>query len=97
MDVDKKRRNRPIEKRQLPEPTDSSFSLTTIPLYLLSKCFDIVKPLAPHFIPLLVFSVLVPLVFLISAGAGYAVWINAATGWEAPLYLQYGCVVRMSV
>ena len=50
------------------------------------------RPLAPHLVPLAVFSVTLPLIILLSIGSGYLVWKSVAVGWEADLFLQYGFV-----
>ena len=44
----------------------------------------------PHFIPLLVGLSIVPLLALLSTGAGLYVWKTAAVSWETTLFLQYG-------
>jgi hypothetical protein len=49
-----------------------------------------VRPLVPHLIPLLVGLSIVPLLALLSSGAGFYVWKTAAVSWETPLFLQYG-------
>ncbi|KAF8213194.1 hypothetical protein K438DRAFT_1081743 [Mycena galopus ATCC 62051] len=56
----------------------------------LSTFLAFLRPYFPRILPLLVFLSFVPLLFLISASAGWIVWRNLAVGWQAPLYLQYG-------
>lgn len=52
------------------------------------------QPLAPHLIPLAVFSATLPLILFLSFGSGYLVWKSVAVSWETDIYLQYGCVTR---
>lgn len=51
------------------------------------------RPLAPHLVPLAVFSVTLPLIILLSIASGYVVWKSVAVGWESELFLQYGSVI----
>ena len=51
------------------------------------------QPLAPHLVPLAVFSATLPLILFLSIGSGYLVWKSVAVSWEAEMYLQYGCVI----
>ncbi|KAI0652281.1 hypothetical protein C8Q79DRAFT_997408 [Trametes meyenii] len=50
----------------------------------------LVQPLAPQLIPLLVFSVSLPVIFFLSGSSGYWVWKSVAVGWETEIFLQYG-------
>ncbi|KAK7064343.1 hypothetical protein R3P38DRAFT_2823900 [Favolaschia claudopus] len=71
-----------------------STPLVQLPARLLSSAlsafFAFLRPYFPHILPLVVCLSLVPLLLLLSASAGWVVWRNAAVGWKAPLYLQYG-------
>jgi hypothetical protein len=58
----------------------------------LSNVSRLVLPITPKFIPFIVCSLFIPLVLFVSISAGWIVWKNVAVGWEATLYLQYGCV-----
>ncbi len=58
-------------------------------LWALGRLF---RPLAPHLIPLAVFSAALPLIAFLSVGSGYMVWKSVAVSWETELYLQYGYV-----
>lgn len=49
-----------------------------------------IQPWVPQLIPLLVGLSIVPLLALLSTGAGLYVWKTAAVSWETPLFLQYG-------
>lgn len=49
-----------------------------------------IRPWLPQFIPLLVGISIIPLLALLSSGAGFYVWKTAAVSWETPLFLQYG-------
>ena len=66
----------------------SSNLLTTVISYGVSA----LRAVAPQIIPLFVFALLIPLIVAVSIFAGWLVWKNASVSWEAPLYLQYGCV-----
>ncbi|KIY70148.1 hypothetical protein CYLTODRAFT_392441 [Cylindrobasidium torrendii FP15055 ss-10] len=93
MNPPRKRRSKALKSPAPPRYSRfslSSFSITSIPLYIISKSFGLVRPLAPQVIPLVIFACLLPIVFLLSFGAGYGVWVNVASGWEIPLFLQYG-------
>ncbi|KAJ6604508.1 hypothetical protein DFH09DRAFT_1122928 [Mycena vulgaris] len=57
---------------------------------VLSAFLGTVRPSLPYVLPLLVCLSFVPLLLFLSASAGWFVWRNAAVGWQAPLYLQYG-------
>lgn len=58
-------------------------------LWAIARLFS---PLAPHLVPLAVFSVTLPLIILLSIGSGYFVWKSIAVSWETDLFLQYGYV-----
>ena len=91
MDVDEKRRSQRHSDEKQPSylPT-----VLVVPLELsgamLSKVSEFLKLITPQLISLSVCLMLVPLVFLLSAFAGWFVWKNIAVGWETPVYLQYG-------
>lgn len=51
------------------------------------------RPYAPQIVPILVCAFFVPVVLALSGFAGWVVWNSLSTGWEIPLYLQYGYVV----
>ncbi|KAK7694793.1 hypothetical protein QCA50_001981 [Cerrena zonata] len=57
---------------------------------MISSTIRLIKPLAPHLIPLVVFALAIPVVIALSLSAGWFVWRSIAVGWELPLYLQYG-------
>lgn len=57
---------------------------------IISWTLRLIKPLAPHLVPLVIFSLSIPVVLFLSFSAGWFVWRSIAVGWEAPLYLQYG-------
>ena len=59
---------------------------------LLWAILRLFQPLAPHLVPLAVFSVTLPLIILLSVASGYLVWKSVAVGWESELFLQYGFV-----
>ena len=64
-------------------------------LWALGRLF---RPLAPHLIPLAVFSAILPLIIFLSIGSGYLVWKSVAVSWENDLFLQYGYVaMRVSL
>ncbi|RPD64980.1 hypothetical protein L227DRAFT_650115 [Lentinus tigrinus ALCF2SS1-6] len=56
-------------------------------LWALGRLF---RPLAPHLVPLAVFSATLPLILLLSIASGYLVWKSVAVSWETELFLQYG-------
>ncbi|KAI1793958.1 hypothetical protein LXA43DRAFT_971602 [Ganoderma leucocontextum] len=56
-------------------------------LWAIARLFS---PLAPHLVPLAVFSITLPLIILLSVGSGYFVWKSIAVSWETELFLQYG-------
>lgn len=91
MDVDEKRVARRYSDEE--QPSDLS-AILAVPLELtgavVSKGSGYLKLVAPQLISLSVCLLLVPLVILVSAFAGWFVWRNIAVGWETPLYLQYG-------
>ena len=61
------------------------------PLTLTLRIFTpLVRPWIPQLVPLLVGLSAIPLLALLSTGAGFYVWKTAAVSWEAPLFLQYG-------
>jgi len=63
------------------------FKLT---LRILTPFLRSIRPWVPHLIPLLVGLSIIPLIALLSTGAGFYVWKTAAVSWETPLFLQYG-------
>ena len=85
-------------RRQVAEDTRGIFSyfwpLHPIQLFvdLLWAIARLFSPLAPHLVPLAVFSVTLPLIILLSIGSGYFVWKSIAVSWETELFLQYGYV-----
>lgn len=50
------------------------------------------RPYLPQLVPLIVFLITIPILAASSVSAGWFVWRSIAVGWEASLYLQYGCV-----
>ena len=62
----------------------------TLALRALTPFARSIRPWIPQLIPLLVGFSIIPLLALLSAGAGFYVWKTAAVSWEAPLFLQYG-------
>ena len=62
----------------------------TLAMRVLAPFARFIQPWVPHLIPLLVGLSIVPLLSLLSAGAGFYVWRTAAVSWETPLFLQYG-------
>jgi hypothetical protein len=62
----------------------------TLSLRILVPLVQSLRAWVPHLIPLLVGFSIVPLLALLSAGAGFYVWKTAAVSWETPLFLQYG-------
>jgi len=63
-------------------------------LAVLSRGLAVLHPFAPQLIPLVVCILLVPFVLFFSVSAGWIVWRSVAVGWESPLYLQYGYVIK---
>lgn len=59
-------------------------------IYFISTAISIIRPYAPKIIPLLVFSLFIPVIITCSISAGWVVWSNLLASWEVPLYLQYG-------
>ncbi|KAJ8520085.1 hypothetical protein ONZ45_g3042 [Pleurotus djamor] len=59
-------------------------------LSLASGLVNFLRPFAPQIIPLLVCVLLVPLIILLSAYAGWVVWKSVPVAWQVPLNLQYG-------
>lgn len=57
---------------------------------ILAPFARLIRPWVPQLIPLLVGLSIIPLLALLSAGAGFYVWKSAAVSWETPLFLQYG-------
>ena len=62
----------------------------TLALRMLASVARSIRPWVPQLIPLLVGLSIVPLLALLSSGAGFYVWKTAAVSWETPLFLQYG-------
>lgn len=50
------------------------------------------RPYAPQIVPIIVCAFFIPVTLALSGFAGWVVWSSLSTGWEAPLYLQYGYV-----
>lgn len=61
-----------------------------VALRILAPFARFARPWVLQFIPLLVGLSIVPLLALLSTGAGLYVWKTAVVSWEAPLFLQYG-------
>jgi hypothetical protein len=61
-------------------------------LRLLESSYRIAAPYTPQLAPLVVFTLLLPIIAFFSAVAGWAVWRSVSVSWEIPLYLQYGLV-----
>ena len=85
-------------RKQVAEDTRGIFSYLW-PIHPIQLFVDLLwaiarpfSPLAPHLVPLAVFSVTLPLIILLSIGSGYFVWKSIAVSWETDLFLQYGCV-----
>ncbi|CDO73203.1 hypothetical protein BN946_scf185007.g258 [Trametes cinnabarina] len=57
---------------------------------LLLAALRLIQPLAPQLVPLLVFSISLPVILFLSVGSGYWVWKSVAVGWETEIFLQYG-------
>jgi hypothetical protein len=57
---------------------------------ILASSFNAFRAYAPQIVPLIVCTLLIPLVLVISLLAGWLVWKNASVSWEVPIYLQYG-------
>ncbi|KAG2159703.1 putative adipose-regulatory protein-domain-containing protein [Suillus bovinus] len=51
---------------------------------------NLVRPVAPQLVPLLICLALIPVIIFFSLFSGWYIWKNVAVGWESPLYLQYG-------
>ncbi|KAM5531877.1 hypothetical protein V8D89_014431 [Ganoderma adspersum] len=87
---------REMLRKQVAEDTRGIFSylwpIHPIQLFvdLLWAIARLFSPLAPHLVPLAVFSVTLPLIILLSIGSGYFVWKSIAVSWETDLFLQYG-------
>ncbi|TRM66408.1 hypothetical protein BD626DRAFT_487688, partial [Schizophyllum amplum] len=62
----------------------------TLTVSLISSGIETLRPFSPQLIPLLVCTLLIPLIAFFSVIAGVLVWNSLAVGWETPLYLQYG-------
>jgi len=62
----------------------------TLSLRILAPLARSLRPWVPHLIPLIVGLSIIPLLALLSTGAGFYVWKTAAVSWETPLFLQYG-------
>ena len=81
----------PIEEAPKPFPADDD---TTPKDGLISSTFsssvDFLQPFAPQIVPLVVCTFFIPTILAISAFAGFVVWSNLSTKWQAPVYLQYG-------
>ncbi|KAI9060212.1 hypothetical protein FKP32DRAFT_1578556 [Trametes sanguinea] len=57
---------------------------------LLLAALRLIQPLAPQLVPLVVFSISLPVILFLSVGSGYWVWKSVAVGWETEVFLQYG-------
>ncbi len=73
-----------------------SHSLLWLPvqlvLDLIHAAWRSFRPYLPQLVPLIVFLITIPILAASSVSAGWFVWRSIAVGWEASLYLQYGCV-----
>ncbi len=72
------------------EIDDATQQSSTVYNAILASSFNAFKAYAPQIVPLIVCTLLIPLVLAISLLAGWLVWKNACVSWEAPIYLQYG-------
>lgn len=59
---------------------------------LIAACLRFFRPVGPQLVPLVVFLAALPVIFFLSFVAGWIVWRSIAVGWEAEVFLQYGCV-----
>lgn len=62
----------------------------TLGLKILAPFARSLRPWVPQLVPIVVGLSIIPLLALLSAGAGFYVWRTAAVSWETPLFLQYG-------
>ncbi|KAL1748567.1 putative adipose-regulatory protein-domain-containing protein [Schizophyllum fasciatum] len=73
---------------------DTVLSVAQLPinlaLSLVSSGIETLRPFSPQLIPLLICTLLIPVVAFFSLISGLLVWKSLAVGWEVPLYLQYG-------
>ncbi|KAF8349761.1 putative adipose-regulatory protein-domain-containing protein [Amanita rubescens] len=76
------------DKEQLTD--DATQHSSTVYNAILTSSFNAFRAYAPQIVPLIVCTLLIPLVLVISLLAGWLVWKNASVSWEVPIYLQYG-------
>ena len=73
---------------------DGALSVVQLPMTLASSLvstgLETLRPFSPQLIPLLICTLLIPIVVFFSLISGLLVWKSLAVGWEVPLYLQYG-------
>ncbi|KAL1707389.1 hypothetical protein EV121DRAFT_256036 [Schizophyllum commune] len=73
---------------------DGALSVVQLPMTLASSLvstgLETLRPFSPQLIPLLICTLLIPVVVFFSLVSGLLVWKSLAVGWEVPLYLQYG-------
>ncbi|KAF9566173.1 hypothetical protein CPC08DRAFT_815056 [Agrocybe pediades] len=81
--------SKPVDHRPSSLATVASAPLRILS-YIVPNIFSGIRPYISKLVPLLVCALFVPLIILVSASAGWIVWSNLSTSWEAPLYLQYG-------
>ena len=87
----------PLDNKQLVRQTRPSFIYRlahAIFLYPIELFFSFIasalRPIAPQLIPLVVFSLLVPLLVIPAILSGVYVWYSRAVSWQSPLFFQYG-------
>lgn len=78
------------KERLAGEINDATQHSSTVYDAILASSFNAFRAYAPQIVPLIVCTLLIPLVLAISLLAGWLVWKNASVSWEAPIYLQYG-------
>ena len=66
------------------------FSPIRLSIILLTHGLSAIRPFSPQLIPIIVCILLIPVILLLSAYAGWAVWSSAAVSWQADLNVQYG-------
>ncbi|KAK2461650.1 hypothetical protein APHAL10511_006113 [Amanita phalloides] len=78
------------DERFADDSDDAAPSSSTLYKAVLALGVNTFRAYAPQVVPLVVCTLLIPLIVAISLLAGWLVWKNAAVSWEVPLYLQYG-------
>jgi hypothetical protein len=74
-----------------------AYAVILYPIELsLSLVTSLSRPFAPQLIPLAVFFLLVPSLFIPAIVSGLYVWYSRAISWQSPLFFQYGCVLAYS-